>query len=614
VAKGSKEGERCVQASCGKRLSPKGKKYSREGGHICDPCYKNNRGKGKKLLLASTPPSTPLRQQRQPCVPPPSLLSPDQRAQLHSTVKAAGIGQQGRSRSAEENARAILHVDTMMTAAAAAAAASSSVVRTLSYDAVVKAVAKAEFTTPNTLRQTHQRYVREGELTPPEPKRIKRDDPHHMLFDEGGPSLEAQAVIHELMKDAAEMNIYASIRTIRAEVFAATGIEVPKTTMHTWLHDMDFEHGEKKLTGLKASYAHATIRRYILEYSAVLKEEERGNVVLVWMDESYIHTGYCSKYSWFHRDNDVVANRVRGSESGKRLIIIHAMTKDGMLEMPDIDPSDNLNEQYASASVVSAKLSAEGFEPEDYHDTLNGEKFLQWVRNRLIPAFQAKYKRKKMVLILDNAKYHHARGIEWVYANKMTKPALGNFLRLAKVKSIKLPGGRVIKADKFTADAGSGGPTVPDLREVVRDYIRSHPAINTTLVHQAMQPHKYQLLYTPPYESWIQPIELVWARVKHEVATQSMLGRKWQETQEQTKIALKNVSSQLCTNIIGHTHKLMNEWLQTDTAGSLKKHGSLEALGLLTPAQRAKCTDLNVEDELRVGEAEEEKENRAAVE
>jgi hypothetical protein len=53
------------------------------------------------------------------------------------------------------------------------------------------------------------------------------------------------------------------------------------------------------------------------------------------------------------------------------------MTKDRMLEKFGVDPSDNLEEKCPSAAIGTNKLSAEGYEPEDYHDTLNGEKFLQ---------------------------------------------------------------------------------------------------------------------------------------------------------------------------------------------------------------------------------------------
>ena len=84
----------------------------------------------------------------------------------------------------------------------------------------------------------------------------------------------------------------------------------------------------------------------------------------------------------------------------------------------------------------------------------------------------------------------------------------------------------------------------------------------------------------------------------------------WQETAEKTKAALKAVTPELCQKMIAHTERLMNEWLQSDEAGSLKQYGSLEALSRLTPQQRAACTDLNVPDTIMTGEVDADKENR----
>ena len=401
------------------------------------------------------------------------------------------------------------------------------------------------------------------------------------------------------------MNTYQSLSSLMATVLAETGQLVPKSTMHLWVHQLGYDHGEKKLSGLKKEYAVALIRRYIITYSQALAEERKG-AVLVWMDESYIHAGYCHAYSWYHSTSEVVPNRVRGSESGKRLIIIHAMTRDGMLESLDGSiPSDNLEETATSAGIVTDALSAGGVEPEDYHDTLNGEKFIAWVKHRLIPTFQAKYRRRKMILILDNAKYHHARGADWITPSKLTRPECGTYLRRWGYRSITSDDGIVYPASKFTADAKDGGPTLGTLRSVVSTHLKSHPELNTTVIHQLMkEPHGYALLYTPPYESWLQPIELVWARVKHAVARQSRLNRTWRETMAQTKEALRNMSINVCRNIIHHTESLMSKWLRSEEAGSLGAFESLDALSRATPAQLSRCTDLNApEGDLVVGDA-----------
>jgi len=86
-------------------------------------------------------------------------------------MKSEGLGQQGRSRSAGENARAVLQLNRLLSPQ------SPLMKRTLSYDAVVKVVAAGEATTPDHIRQIHIRAVSNESLEPPEVKRIKRDDP-----------------------------------------------------------------------------------------------------------------------------------------------------------------------------------------------------------------------------------------------------------------------------------------------------------------------------------------------------------------------------------------------------------------------------------------------------
>jgi hypothetical protein len=272
-------------------------------------------------------------------------------------------------------------------------------------------------------------------------------------------------------------------------------------------------------------------------------------------------------------------------------------------------PSYHLGDVCTSASVVTEKLSVAGSaETADYHDTMSSDKFLQWLRNRLIPAFEAKYgKHKKMVLIMDNASYHKARPKDetWKTVTDKDRDWLEAYVYRAEIPFIVRAGDRKkILPHKFTCPKAKGGLTVLDLKTVVQDHIESHPS-NTTLVKEIMQVKKHELLYTVPYESWMQPIEVVWAQVKHQVARQARRGRTWQETQRQTREALSKMDASACTNIINSTHKLMNEWLTTDAAGTLKEFGSLEKLMRPSPAQRAKCTDLNLEDTEVIGDAAE---------
>ena len=625
-----KSGPKCpqcrVEFSRLKSPNRAARKYKVEGiGLVCYRCHDRTSNNAE---TANNAPSTPVKAQRRPLAPVPlqdgRLLSPEQREQCVGLLRAASIGHQGRQRTELENARALLHADGLFSLREQMQKENAHLAtppRLPSDDRIWKSVASAEQTSSQTLKNSAKRLQMDGALDARPTQRIRRDDPRHALFGEGRPSVEIQSIIHRCVEEAAKNNTYLSIATFCAAVFTATGETVPRSTMHSWLQRIGLEYGEKKLTGLTTDYRAALIRSYLFAYSKAWRDAEarRSKYVLLWMDESYIHQGYCSRFSWFHRTDDVVPHRVRGFSKGKRLIILHAMTRYGMLESSDLDAegSDNLEEEAASAMLVTPKLSVNGVQPEDYHDTLDGEKFVAWMRKRLFPAFNSKFPGKAMILVLDNAKYHHARGPDWFDPKKMNKWELGRYLREAQVKQLTVQRKKkngageetlVIPASKFTADLADGGPLRDELLAAVCDYVKSHPVINTTLVQQAMREHNKlnQLLYTPPYESWLQPIELVWARVKHEVATHACTGRTHQQTADQTKAALRSIDKNLCESIILHTHKLMEEWMKSSEAGSLSQFSSFESLAFATPQQRNRVTDLALPDSLIIGDAEKE--------
>ena len=44
---------------------------------------------------------------------------------------------------------------------------------------------------------------------------------------------------------------------------------------------------------------------------------------------------------------------------------------------------------------------------------MDGEMFEKWLEIRLIPAFTAQFPNKKMILVMDNASYHHELNHEY---------------------------------------------------------------------------------------------------------------------------------------------------------------------------------------------------------
>jgi hypothetical protein len=493
-------------------------------------------------------------------------LSDEQFIRLRSIVKDSGTGVQGHSRSATENARALLHVRSYQQ-------------RGMSYDAAVKTAAAAELVSPSTLRAVSQQFAATGALTATRTP-VDRSNPLHPFYiGERGPSLEAQLLVHRLLREVALENTFQSCVTLRTELAAHLGIVVSKSTVHRWLHSLGYVYGRKHFVNSDPSYRWALIRRYIYQYAAALKEQEEGTAIIVYMDESYIHSHHCSKFLW-HSLSSATKNEVRGDCKGKRIIIMHAMTKDGLLAVEGTEPSNILTELYHSCALIFDEVCVDNVTPADYHDTINGEKFIGWMRQRLFPTVQRLYPGKKMYLVLDNAKYHHHHGPDWFTPTKKHKGTLADWLRQRSVSSITVDDGRSIPASKFSADARgkAGGPTLVQLKTAVKQHLAAHPEINTTVPQQLMSDAGYELLYTPPYVSDLQPIEMIWAFTKALVARQSTRTRSAQACAAQTREAMEQVTAELCQKQIRHCHTWIEQFMQSQEGGSLQQFGTLAAL------------------------------------
>jgi transposase len=405
-------------------------------------------------------------------------------------------------------------------------------------------------------------------------------DPRHPFYSgESGPSFAAEQLIHRELHEVTLNNVFQSCTTLRHELEEQLGVVVSKSTVHRWLHALGYVYGRKHFVNQARLYRNALIRSYIYKYAAALKEQEDGTAIIVYMDESYIHAHHCSQFLWYSLSS-ATKNEVRGDGKGKRIIIMHAMTKDGLLEVEGVEPSNILTELYHSCALIFDEVCVDGVSLADYHDTINGEKFIGWMQQRLFPTFNKLYPRKKLYLVLDNAKYHHHRGPDWFSPSNKNKGQLADFLRQRRVQSITVEGGRTIPASKLSADARgkAGGPTLEQLKIAVKAHLADHPEINTTVPQQLMSDQHYELLYTPPYVSDLQPIEMIWAFTKGLVARQSHRSRTAQACAVQTREAIEQVTAELCQKQIAHCHAWIERFMHSEEGDSLQQFGTLKAL------------------------------------
>ena len=90
------------------------------------------------------------------------------------------------------------------------------------------------------------------------------------------------------------------------------------------LRELEYKYGKKKRV---YQYTPARVKlhdQFIMDYAEARAEEAKGNAVLVFTDESYIHQHHARGYGWFHKDTTKSAQLP--NSRGRMLILLHALT------------------------------------------------------------------------------------------------------------------------------------------------------------------------------------------------------------------------------------------------------------------------------------------------
>jgi hypothetical protein len=224
-----------------------------------------------------------------------------------------------------------------------------------------------------------------------------------------------------------------------------------------------------------------------------------------------------------------------------------------------------------SASAIAPVATAEWIweangKVADYHKNMDGDGFERWLENRLIPAFEALYPGKKMILVMDNASYHHQHNAEWypkgLNPKTATKGLNAHVLRKLGVRSIKIMRDGVERnfevpevepadykahregvagarapvtgaAGTVSARSGPDGPSKEELaKAVIRICNSRFPEVLDSKVERMFREKGWKIMWTPPYCPKFQPIELVWGVGKQRAGTLYFKGRDLKTTRE----------------------------------------------------------------------------------
>ncbi|CAN0169096.1 unnamed protein product [Ascophyllum nodosum] len=194
------------------------------------------------------------------------------------------------------------------------------------------------------------------------------------------------------------------------------------------------------------------IRMFLAEMDRAKRAEDAGEAVVVYMDESFVHQAHASVYSYFLADKNGEVDSAFGRTTGKgqRMIIVHAITKWGPL-VTRVPVSDfpieegwfkakpkSKGKQGGKDFALQDEKTAEFSGKQNRRRGMTDAMFMEWLQHRLTPAFNEVFPGKKMILVLDNASYHHGCDAEVRVPETNTKKYNVGLLRSYKARSIKV--------------------------------------------------------------------------------------------------------------------------------------------------------------------------------
>ena len=302
------------------------------------------------------------------------------------------------------------------------------------------------------------------------------------------------------------------------------------------------------------------------------------------------------QYTWYSIYSPIT-NEVGGpTGKGEREMIIHSISKHGLLGGDCCDAKD-LSKPLEEGKKSSQHFFMGGYIGEDYHKNMDHELYNNYIQNRFIPAFKSYFPNKKCILILDNANYHHAIGDDYMKLGG-TKEQLISKLKKLNIRSIKINRNGIditFPQSTWGNRGGSSSPSVKELNETLKKELPKHKEYQTTQIQKLFDSEGWQLIYTPPYTPEVQPIEKVWAYVKHMVASHFTPNRTPSSLQIDIIMAfygnpslnVSGVTFQFCQSLINHSYKWCDRFIDkhiypggnlSSLAQYLREHPGQEAV------------------------------------
>ena len=484
----------------------------------------------------------------------------------------------GRSRTDHENKLVLLSVKMILKMQIKMAKAKEMDVHTISWTQIEMFIAQNLNLNKNYVRILRKNLLTDGEIatfgssgnTDSPNNKDDEADYDSECDDDDNNTIESKMMINkqqfqdmvDQVDEQHKLGVTVTRNKLRLFLRDKHNIKPSKSSISRYMKRGGLKYKPTKNKGRNiGAYRKDLLRNYLIKLDKLVKGEDNPacDYVLCFTDESYCHQNHSCKNSISKKGS--VINQT--SSKGTRIIILHAIDENEPLAQKDENnrPIDSI-----TFAPNNESLPLEYFHPDklltaecmwkadiktgNYHDNMNSEMFLKWVKERLVPTFERNHPNKRMILIMDNAAYHHKREVGNL--SSKTKPELRILAEKYNIQHLNVPltirrlnvletdpnvtayvhgedccimlNGSVDVFDRASATKPMI-PTSDELKLAILNYLKEHnKEVLECMVERFLNERGHEVVWTPPYSPDLQPIELFWAAGKNHVALNSKFG------------------------------------------------------------------------------------------
>lgn len=269
----------------------------------------------------------------------------------------------------------------------------------------------------------------------------------------------------------------------------------------------------KKTQKRKILVENSDLRALRIQYLKKIKQFRSEQRPIVFIDETYIHSGHTKSKSW---SDDSLNGLFCNISKGPRMIIIHAGGDMGFI------PNALL-------------MFKSGTKSGDYHDEMNSKNYEKWLTEMLIPNLP-----QESVVVIDNAPYHSVQ-LNPAPNSNTKKATMIDWLRKKNISF-------------------HDGMLKPELYTIIKQHKDKHRTYKFDVL---MQQHGHTVLRLPPYHPDLNPIELVWASVKNAVARRNV-SFKFEDVESLAREEFSKISQEEWRKRCEHVVKVEDNYLSNE--------------------------------------------------